>query len=63
MTVNIFLRELRPLWSKADPDPLPAVNKLARQLSIDLGRYGRKSLTFARLEAVLIRRRHELASK
>jgi hypothetical protein len=63
VTVNIFLRELRPFWSKADPDPLPAVNKLARQLSIDLGRYGRKSLTFARVEAGLIGRRHELASK
>ncbi len=23
VTVNIFLRELRPFWSKADPDPLP----------------------------------------
>jgi hypothetical protein len=42
VTVNFFLRELRPFWSKADPDPLPAVNKLARQLSINLGRYGRK---------------------
>ena len=63
MTANIFLRELRPFWSKVDPDPLPAVNKLARQLSIDLSRYRRKSLTFARVKADLIRRRHELASK
>ena len=63
VTANIFLRELRPFWSKADPDPLPAVNKLARQLSIDLSRYRRKSLTFARVEAGLIRRRHEFASK
>ena len=49
VTVNIFLRELRPFWSKADPDPLPAVKKLARHLSVDLGRYRRKSLTFARV--------------
>ena len=59
VTVNIFLRELRPFWSKADPDPLPAVKKLARHLSVDLGRYRRKSLTFARVEAGLIRRRRE----
>ena len=63
VTANIFLRELRPFWSKADPDPLPAVKKLARHLSIDLSRYRRKSLTFARVEAGLIRRRHEFASK
>ncbi len=25
VTVNIFLRELRPFWAKADPDPLPVV--------------------------------------
>jgi len=63
VTVNIFLRELRPFWSKADPDPLPAVKKLARHLSVDLGRYRRKSLTFARVEAGLIRRRHEFRLK
>jgi endonuclease III len=61
VTVNIFLRELRPFWAKADPEPLPAVERLAKRLSIDLNRYGRKSLTFARVEAGLIRRRHELA--
>jgi hypothetical protein len=59
VTANIFLRELRPFWSKADPDPLPMVNKLARHMSIDLSRYQRKSLTFARVEAGLIRRRHD----
>ena len=25
VTTNIFLRELRPFWAKANPDPLPAV--------------------------------------
>lgn len=61
VTTNIFLRELRPFWAKADPDPLPSVERMAKQLSIDLRRYGRKSLTFARVEAGLIRRRRELA--
>ncbi|TJV53468.1 MAG: hypothetical protein E5Y01_03930 [Mesorhizobium sp.] len=58
VTANIFLRELRPHWPLADPEPLPVVAKMAHQLGIDLGRYDRKSLTFARLEAGLIRLRH-----
>jgi len=62
VTMNIFLRELRPFWAKANPDPLPAVEKLARRLLVDLNRYGRKSLTFARVEAGIIRRRRELAA-
>lgn len=61
VTMNIFLRELRPFWAKADPDPLPVVKTLAKRLSIDLARYRRKSLTFARVEAGLIRRRRESA--
>jgi hypothetical protein len=60
VTTNIFLRELRPFWAKADPDPLPAVETLARRLSVDLDRSPRKSLRFARVEAGLIRRRREL---
>jgi endonuclease III len=60
VTTNIFLRELRPFWTKADPDPLPAVERLAKRLSINLNRYSRKSLVFARVEAGLIRRRREL---
>jgi hypothetical protein len=55
VTMNIFLRELRPFWAKADPDPLPAVKKLAKRLSINLARYNRKSLAFTRVEAGLIR--------
>lgn len=57
VTANIFLRELRPWWAKADPEPLAAVKELARRLGIDLRRYRRKSLRFARLEAGLIRLR------
>jgi endonuclease III len=60
VTMNIFLRELRPFWIKADPEPLPTVKRLANRLSIDLDRYRRKSLLFARVEAGLIRRRREV---
>jgi endonuclease III len=57
VTVNVFLRELRPFWCKADPEPLPIVKRLARRLRIDLRAYERKSLRFVRLEAGLIRMR------
>jgi hypothetical protein len=60
VTVNIFLRELRPFWAKAAPDPLPAVLAVAKELGVNLAHYGLKSLVFARVEAGLIRRRHEL---
>ncbi len=63
VTMNIFLRELRPFWVKSDPDPLPAVKKLAKRLSVDLARYRRKDLTFARVEAGLIRRRREFGAE
>jgi hypothetical protein len=61
ITVNIFLREMRPYWAKADSAPLPTVERLAKRLAIDLNRYRRKSLTFVRVEAGLIRQRHELS--
>ena len=57
VTVNIFLRELRPYWAKADPAPLPVVRVLAQSIGIDLDKIDRKSLEFARLEAGLIRLR------
>jgi len=60
ITVNIFLRELRPFWRKADPAPLPLVEAMARKLRVDLAVHPRKSLAFARLEAGLLRRRHQL---
>jgi hypothetical protein len=59
VTMNIFLRELRPYWAKADPPPVPIVAKAAATLNIDLGRYERKSVTFIRVEAGLIRRRRD----
>ena len=59
VTANIFLRELRPFWPKADPAPLPAVVALAGKFGIDLAQYERKSMTFARVEAGLIRLRHQ----
>lgn len=60
VTVNIFLRELRPYWKKADPDPLPVVKRLARKLKINLSEYNRKTIAFTRLEAGLIRMRKEV---
>jgi hypothetical protein len=57
VTINIFLRELRPYWKKADPAPLPLVYRLARELRLDLGRYDRKTVRFIRLEAGLVRLR------
>lgn len=60
VTTNIFLRELRPYWDKADPAPLPLVEELARNLGLDLCRYRRKSLLFARVEAGLLRNRRPL---
>jgi hypothetical protein len=57
VTMNIFLRELRPFWAKANPEPLPMVRKLAHRFHVDLDHYPRKSLRFARIEAGLIRRR------
>jgi hypothetical protein len=59
VTANIFLRELRPFWPKADPSPLPVVLTVAKSLGIDLGRYRRTTLTFVRIEAGLIRMRRE----
>jgi hypothetical protein len=55
VTANIFLRELRPIWTKADPDVLPRVREAAATLHVDLDDYDRKTLAFARVEAGLIR--------
>jgi hypothetical protein len=60
VTANIFLRELRPYWKKANPEPLVVVKELARKCGIRLGHYNRKTLTFARIEAGLIRSRRRI---
>jgi len=57
ITVNIFLRELRPFWKKADPKVLSVVKRRANRLGINLYDYKRKSLKFVRIEAGLIRLR------
>ena len=58
VTTNIFLRELRPVWPKSDPDPTDVVLEVAEREGVDLERYDRTSETFARVEAGLVRRRH-----
>lgn len=63
VTVNIFLRELRPYWKKADPKPLPIVYELAAKIGLDLDYLDRKTISFARVEAGLIRLRKSLNRK
>jgi len=56
VTTNIFLRELRAVWKKADPEPLPVVKETAKRLKINLPS-NRKSWYFVRLECALFRAR------
>jgi hypothetical protein len=58
VTVNIFLRELRPYWSKARPRTLPIVSRLASKHGIDLSALDPNTIRFARVEAGLLRMRH-----
>ena len=55
VTANIFLRELRTVWKKADPEPLDLVKQEAAKLAIDLNKFNRKTERFVKLEAALIR--------
>lgn len=55
VTINIFLRELRTVWEKADPKPLDFLVKQAGNLGIDLTKFNRKTEKFIQLEAALIR--------
>jgi hypothetical protein len=55
LAMNLFLRELRPYWVHADPAPLDAVRIAALSWAGDLDAYHRKSRTFARIEAGLLR--------
>jgi len=54
-TTNIFLRELRVIWPKADPEPCSFVRGVAKNLNIDLETYNRHTKTFVRLECALLR--------
>lgn len=54
-TANIFLRELRTVWEKADPEPINFVKEQAKELGINLNKFNRKTEEFIRLEAALIR--------
>lgn len=55
VTTNIFLREMRLVWEKADPKPLPIVKAIARRYKIGLAKLDRKTEKFVRLETSLIR--------
>ncbi|MGE5107418.1 MAG: hypothetical protein ACM3H8_07730 [Sphingobacteriales bacterium] len=55
---NIFLRELRPYYRNCNPQPLPLINQVAKKLGIRLNEFNRKSKTFSRIEAGLIRERY-----
>lgn len=55
VTANMFLRELRPYWRKADPKPLPIVYDRAKKIGLDLEACNRKTVTFIHIEAGLIR--------
>ncbi len=59
ITTNIFLRELRPVWKKADPEPLPIVVKMAKKMKIRLPK-NRKTWNFVKLECSLFRARKAL---
>ena len=55
VTVNIFLRELRAIWSKANPELSRFVKLAVKNLGIDLEKFDRKSWNFVRLESSLLR--------
>ena len=57
VTVNIFLRELRPFWEKDTVEPLQKVRELARRYAIGLRGLNPKTIEFVRIEAGLIRLR------
>ncbi len=55
VTANIFLRELRTAWKKANPEPLPHIKKTAKKYKIRLDNIPRKTKRFIRLECALHR--------
>jgi len=58
VSANIFLREMRVVWKKADPEPPEPAKKRAEKLDIDLSPFNRKTKTYMRMESALLRYRH-----
>jgi len=56
-TASIFLRDMRTIWSKADPEPTPLVRQAQKSLGIkDLKSYAKRSKTdLVQLETALLR--------
>lgn len=54
-TVNIFLRELRTVWPKANPEPSSLVKVATKNLGIDLSNFKRQTKGFVELECALLR--------
>jgi len=63
VTTNIFLRELRAVWPKADPKPSKFVILAAKDLKVNLKLFNRKTMKFVRLESALLRYGKELMHK
>jgi endonuclease III len=57
-TVNIFLRELKPLWEKAKPQLSPLAKEVAARLRLE-----EKELEFPGLESSLVRLNLEFCKK
>lgn len=55
VTVNIFLRELRCIWEKANPEPSRFTKIGAKNLGIDINRFKRNTKDFVALECALLR--------
>jgi endonuclease III len=55
VTVNIFLRELRHVWKRAEPEISLFTKTAAKNMGIDLNGYDKKSKTFVKLECALLR--------
>jgi len=57
MTTSIFLRDMRTVWPKADPEPTPLIRQAQESLGIkDLKSYAKRSKTdLVRLETALLR--------
>jgi len=63
LTTNIFLRELRTVWKKADPEPCRLVKEAAKKLKISLKKQNRKTERFISLECTLLRKGIDLRRK